>query len=157
MLCTLRIGRYCNSSYERRTASFSEGILDPLDVRRRATDQHGIETARRNAAAAGEIMMRRRYEPPALDGGNALGRAAKALRAALAYFDEHQCRTVARDEVYFAEATAIIAFGDDQSVPAQERGGERFRGFAPAVHCLPAKISSFPSANWAPVSWRTNR
>ncbi len=65
-------------------------------------------------------MMRRGHQAAPFGGGDALGRAAKTVRPALAHFDEDECRTHARDEVDFPEATAIIALCDDEALSAQK-------------------------------------
>jgi hypothetical protein len=68
-------------------------------------------------------MTRCGHEAAPFGSGDARGGAAKVVGPALTHFDEYQRRALARDEIDFPEATAIIAFGNDQSLAAQERGG----------------------------------
>jgi len=55
-------------------------------------------------------------------------------RAPQPHFDENEARSVARDQVYLAATTAVIALDDREAARTQKLRGESFGGVA-AVHC----------------------
>lgn len=94
-------GYYLNSG--------TKSIFDPFEGRVvRALQQHSIEAARRHVPECGEVMLRGAYQPRLLRTINAGSRSAKIGAAAHAHLSEHQRGAILQDEVYLAEAAAVI-------------------------------------------------
>lgn len=94
-------GYYLNSG--------TKSIFDPFEgLAVSALQQHSIEAARWRVTECGEVMLRGAYQPSLLRTINAGGRSAKIATAAHAYLNEHQCGAILQDEVYLAEAAAVI-------------------------------------------------
>src|SRR5688572_28785902 len=130
--------------------SFSECVRQPFDAPLSAVDQHHVEAAGVAGPARGQVVPGRGDHAPPLGGGDAGGGAPEAVRAAGTHLDEHEHRVGGRDEVDFAEAAAVVAFQDPESLALEESGGEILFG-APAAGHGDERTVSLPSTNCAAV------
>src|SRR5690349_10196395 len=130
--------------------SFTNYVGQPLDFPRFTPDQHGIEAAGAPRAARGKVMAGGCNEATALRGCNAGCRAAEGLRTAGTHLHEHQNAVGCCHDVDFAEAAAVVALQDLQSLALEEGGGETFVGTAAAGHGR-SRTTSLPSVNCAAV------
>ncbi len=109
-------------------------ISYPLDsVVFAAMEQHRVKTAGRGVAQRREIVLRRANEPALLRGANARGRPAEIASASQPYLNEDQHSAIAHDQVYFAEAAAIILVQERQAALLQELRSLPLR-LRPAIH-----------------------
>src|SRR5688572_1013695 len=95
------------------------------------------------------------HEPLALWRGDAAGGAAVRLGPPRSNYHEHELCAVDGDQVDLAEAAAVVAREDLQSLGLEESGGETLGGLAAAVHGR-SRTTSLPSLNCAARRRRAN-
>ena len=121
-------------------ASSAEDVPQPLR-RARGVEQHGVHATRRHRRQSAQIQSNRALNPRLFICANAGCRAAKPHAVALPYFNKHKHRTIAHDEVNFAEPTMPVALDEREAVRLQQRFGFAFVALTGAGFGVKAQLS----------------
>ncbi len=109
-------------------------ISYPLDsVVFAAMEQYSVKTAGRSVAQRREIVLCRANQPALLRSANARGRPTEIASGSQPYLNKDQRSAIAHDQVYLAEAAAIILVQERQAALPQELRSLLLR-LRPAIH-----------------------